>query len=344
MELGVIMPPLPRRAAYIARMVEELGFAAMLFPDSQNLAPEVWSQLTLAANATTTLKLGPGVSNSLTRDPAVTACAALTLQVESDGRAVLGMGRGDSSVQRIGKREDRVAPFAAYLDAVQRYLRGEAVDRDGFASRLEWLPHVKAAKVPLFVAATGPRVIEVAARHADAVCLAAGADPAHLGALLERARSAARAAGRAPDSLRYGAFVNCVIHPDRAVARDALRGTVATFARFSAFRGSHLATLPEPLQRAAQYLREHYDMREHTRADAAHTAGIGDAFVDWFAIAGPSEVALPRFRQLADLGLDFCYVIPGSSNVAREVAGASLAGLAQDIVPALRSTEQVPPP
>ena len=148
MEIGLIMPPLPRRAAYIARMVEDMGFAAMLFPDSQNLAPEVWSELALAANATTTLKLGPGVTNSLTRDPAVTACAALTLQAESEGRAVLGIGRGDSSVQRIGKHESNVASFCAYLDAVQSYLRGDAVDRDGFASSLEWLPHVKVAKVP----------------------------------------------------------------------------------------------------------------------------------------------------------------------------------------------------
>ena len=316
MEIGVIMPPLPRRAATIARMVEEMGFAAMLFPDSQNLAPEVWSELVLAANATKTLKLGPGVSNSLTRDAAVIACAALTLQVESEGRAVLGMGRGDSSVQRIGKREDKVASFAAYLEAVQGYLRGDAVDRDGFASRLEWLPHVKVAKVPLFVAATGRRVIEVAARCADAVCLAAGADPTHLGALIAHARDAARAAGRAPEALRIGAFVNCVINPDVAVARDALRGTVATFARFSAFQGSNLARLPEPLQRAAQYLREHYDMRQHTQAGAAHTAGIGDEFVDWFAIAGPGDVALRRFRELAALGLDFCYVIASSSNVA----------------------------
>lgn len=337
MELGVILPPVPRRAAYVARMVEEMGFAALLFPDSQNLAPEVWSELSLAAHATTTLRLGPGVTNSVTRDAAVTAGAALTLQVESQGRAVLGIGRGDSSVQRIGRREDPVAGLASYLDAVQRYLRGEAVDRDGFASRLEWLPHAKVAKVPLFVAATGRRVIEVAARCADAVCLAAGADPAHLAALLEHARGAAQAAGRAPDAVRYGAFVNCVIHADRKVARDALRGTVATFARFSAFRGSDLQRLPEPLRRAAEYLRTHYDMREHTRADAAHTAGIRDEFVDWFAIAGPAEVALPRFRQLAALGLDFCYVVPGSANISREVATGSLVGLAQGILPALRA-------
>jgi 5,10-methylenetetrahydromethanopterin reductase len=337
MEIGVIMPPLPRRAGYIARMVEELGFDALLFPDSQNLAPEVWSQLNLAAANTKTLKLGPGVSNSVTRDAAVTAGAALTLQVESEGRAVLGMGRGDSSVQRIGKREDPVDRFVAYLDAVQGYLRGDAVERDGFASRLEWLPHVKAPKVPLFVAATGPKVIAAAARHADAVCLAAGADAAHLGGLLERARSAARTAGRDPQALRYGAFVNCVINPDLQVARDALRGSVATFARFSAFAGSKLEDLPGPLQSTARYLRGHYDMKEHTRSAAAHTAGIADEFVDWFAIAGPAERALPRFQQLASLGLDFCYVVPGSTGVARDIASASLLGLAQEILPALRT-------
>src|SRR5207247_3194271 len=89
----------------------------------------------------------------------------------------LGIGRGDSSGQRIGQREDRVASFARYLAAVQRYLRGEVVDRDGFASRLGWLERVQAPKVPVEVAATGPRVIEVAARHADAICPPVGPAP-----------------------------------------------------------------------------------------------------------------------------------------------------------------------
>ena len=58
----------------------------------------------LAAQATKQIKLGPGVTNSVTRDPAVTASAALSLHAESGGRAVLGIGRGDSAVQRIGPR------------------------------------------------------------------------------------------------------------------------------------------------------------------------------------------------------------------------------------------------
>lgn len=333
MEFGILTFAAPRRGADMAQRMEALGFDTVLFPDSQNLVPEVWGQLMLAAKATNRVHLGPGVSNSVTRDAAVTASAALALQVESEGRAVLGIGRGDSSVQRIGKREDPVASFERYLAQVQGYLRGEAVDRDGFASRLEWLSHTSVPKVPVVVAATGLKVIEAAARHADGICLAVGADPDHVGATLAHAREAAAKVGRRP---RIGAFVTAVINDDRSVARDAVRGSAATFARFSAFRGSRLDRLPGPLADAARYLREHYDMREHTRQDAAHTAGISDAFVDWFAIAGPAALARERFERLAGLGLDFCYVIPGSTGMPRDVAIASVLGLARDVVPVVR--------
>jgi 5,10-methylenetetrahydromethanopterin reductase len=337
MNIGVLMVAMPGRFAATASMVEELGFASLIIPDSQNLAPEVWGQLMLAAAATTRIRLGPGVSNSVTRDSALTACSALSLQAESRGRAVLGIGRGDSSVQRIGKTLDPVKSFERYLTMVQAYLAGEAVDRDGFASRLEWLEHVELPKVPVEVAATGPRVIEVAARRADRICFAVGADPASIAAALTHARAAARAAGREPASLRYGAFVNCVLNDDVAIARDALRGSVATFARFSSMSGSPLDRLPPKLKQAAEYLRTHYDMREHTSSTAAHTAGIDDGFVDWFAIAGPVERALPRFRALAELGLDFVHVIPSSSGVARDVAAASFVKLGRELLPALQS-------
>jgi 5,10-methylenetetrahydromethanopterin reductase len=336
MDVGLLLVAESRRVEPMARMVEELGFASLIFPDSQNLAPEVWGQLMLAAKATTRIRLGPGVTNSVTRDPAVTASAALSLQLASDGRAVLGIGRGDSSVQRIGRSQDPVARFERYVAAVQAYLRGEAVDRDGFPSRLEWLPRAGVAKVPVEVAATGPRVIEVAARHADRICLAVGADPEYVGAKLAHARRAAEAAGRDPASLRYGAYVTCVLNDDTSAARDAVRGSATTFARFSALPGSRLEHLPPPLRRAAEHIRLHYDMRDHTRTGVAHTAGIPDEFIDWFAIAGPAAHALPRFQQLAALGLDFVHVIAGSTGMPRELGIATVAALAREVLPALR--------
>jgi len=337
MDVGITIAPIPGRTAALARMAEELGFASVRVPDSQNLAPEVWGQLMLAAHATTKIEIGSGVTNSITRDVAVTASAALALQVESQGRAVCGIGRGDSAVQRIGKHEDRVASFERYLEMLQRYLGGESVDRDGFSSRLEWLRAAKVAKVPLEVTATGPRVIAAGARQADRIALAVGADPDHVRWGLDTARAAAQAVGRDPASLRYGAYVNCVVHPDRAVARDAMRGTAATFARFSAFAGSNLTRLPGPLQRAASFLRTHYDMREHTMATAQHARALEDEFIDWFGIAGPPEVVVPRLQALARVGVDFVHAVPGSGGVARDVALTSIQLLAQEVLPVLRT-------
>ncbi len=335
MEIGIeTFPPLGR-ASETAQGLEALGFAHLLLPDSQNLAPEVWGQLMLAARATSKIRLGTGVTNPLTRDPAVTASAALSLQLESGGRAICGIGRGDSSAQRIGREAARLADFETYVRSLQTYLSGGAVLRNGFESRIEWLKAAGVPKVPVEIAATGPRVIALAARVADRVAFAVGAHPEHLAWALHTAREAAAAAGRDPASLRCGAFVNCVIHSDRALARDGIRGTVATFARFSAFPGSPMSRLPAPLQKAAQFLREHYDMKEHTRASAEHARALEDEFIDWFGIAGPVEVALERFEQMAALGLDFCHVVPGSSNTPREVTTASLRLLAEKVVPAL---------
>jgi len=331
MEVGILAVPWPGRTGTTARLLEELGFDTVLFPDSQNLAPEVWGQLMVAAGTTSRVRLGPGVTNPVTRDVAVTASAALALQAESGGRVLLGIGRGDSSVQRIGRREERVAAFEGHLEALQRYLRGESVDRGGFASRLEWLERLELPKVPLEVAATGPRVIAAAARRAERVCLAVGADPAHVAATLAVAREAA--AGR---SVQLGAFVNVVVDDDVAAARDAVRGSATSFARFSAFAGSDLARLPAPLAAAARWIRAHYDMRNHTRTNVPHTAGIDDAFVDWFAVAGPPAVARERLTALAALGLDFVHVIPGSTGMPRALAASSIQRLATEVLPALR--------
>lgn len=333
MQLGTIAAPLPGRTARIAQRIEAQGFASLLLTDSQNLAPEAWSCLALAAQATTTLRLGTGVTNPITRDSALTAASALTLQVESGGRAILGIGRGDSSVQRIGRESLPVAAFERYVAEVRGYLHGEAVDRDGFESRIEWQRFAGQPPVPIEIATTGPRVLQVAARQADRIGLAIGADPEHLARTLDRVRRAVKESGREVDSVQYGAWVNVLICDDPAAARDAIRGTAATFARFSAFPGNDLEALPGPLRRAARELRKTYDMAAHTRADAKHARELDDEFLDWFAITGPLDVVAPRFEKLAALGLDFCHVVPGSAPGQRGLGAASMERVAKEVLP-----------
>src|SRR5262249_6319686 len=141
---------------------------------------------------------------------------ALALQVESEGRAVCGIGRGDSSLGKIGRRPVSIDEFECYVERLQAYLRGEEVDRDGTPSRLEWHAAANVPKVPLEIAATGRRVIELGARHADRIVFAVGADPERLARAIEIARRAAAAGGRDPDGLQLGAWINAVIHPDVA--------------------------------------------------------------------------------------------------------------------------------
>jgi 5,10-methylenetetrahydromethanopterin reductase len=184
--------------------------------------------------------------------------------------------------------------------------------------------------------ATGPRVIELAARVADHVCFAVGADPLFLASRIAAARAAAAAAGRAPGALRLGAMINVVVHDDVAAAREAARGGATTFARFSSFRGNDLAALPAPLRAAVAWIREHYDMRHHTRTNVPHTRGISDDFVDWFAAVGPAAHVRERIRAVAELGLDFVHVVPGSTGADPKLIGASLEAIAKEIVPAFR--------
>jgi 5,10-methylenetetrahydromethanopterin reductase len=331
MKLGVLLFPQPRMSAPLARMVEGLGFDSLVFADTQNLTPEVWGQLMLAARDTERIELGTGVTNPGTRDAAVTASAALALQVESQGRAICGIGRGDSSLAKIGRQPTPVAEFEIYVERLQRYLRGEEVDRDGTPSRLEWHADAQVPKVPVEVAATGTRVIEVAARHADRIVFALGADEDRIARGIEIARRAAAASGRDPDALQLGAWVNAVVHPDMVAARAAVRGGLAVFAHFSGFAGMKPEAMDPSLRDAALHLRSRYDMRDHGRAGGSHAQHLDDVFIDRFGIVGPLETAVPRFQRLAGLGLDFCRVVPGSRDAPPEIVSASMVHLATEV-------------
>ena len=74
-EIGVVNEPSAGFTAPNAKRLEDMGFDYLLTPDTQNLSADPYGQLSLAAAATKTIKLGTGVTNPITRDVAVTASA-----------------------------------------------------------------------------------------------------------------------------------------------------------------------------------------------------------------------------------------------------------------------------
>ena len=106
LSFGVTVLPDPpaSRLVELMALAESHGFEYGWTYDSHVLWQESFPLLTLAAQATTTLKLGHCVTNPGTRDPTVLASGYATLHDISDGRMVMGIGRGDSAVRYIGEQ------------------------------------------------------------------------------------------------------------------------------------------------------------------------------------------------------------------------------------------------
>ena len=331
MQVGTVTGPLLNG---VAAHLESLGYDTVLFTDNQGAAPEVWTALGFAASETTRILLGPGVTNTFSRDVSVTADAALTLQVLTAGRSVLAVGRGDASAHYLGRPPERLRDYEQKVEQLRAYLRGDLVQRSAVSSRIEWLQFMPdLPPVPLELVPSGPRVAEIAARFADRISFAVGADPDHIGTFIAHTRAHAKKVGRDPSEIRFGAWINAVLNDDEAVARDAVRGTAALWARFSAFPGRDLRALPGPLAKAAAYLRAHYDMAGHGAGAAAHAQGLPDEFLDWFTITGPADRVRRRMQALAAVGLDYCYVVPGALGFADAVGAESIARIAREIIP-----------
>ena len=328
-EFGISSLPLPGRAVAAAIAAEEDGYDVVLVPDSQNLYGDPYTQLALIAKATSRIRMGPGVTNPVTRHAAVTAASIVSVQVESGGRAILGMGRGDSSLLHIGREPASMRTYAKYVREVQTYLGGGEVDQKGFSSRIRWLDGYDLPKVPLDMACTGPKSISLAAATAERVTFAVGAAPERVQWALDVAKTAATEAGRDPDEIQFGAYINAVAMPDRDAARQAIRGAVATFAHFSGGTGTVFEGQPDMLRRVSEKLHDTYDTRQHGQGEADHAKVIDDQFIDWFSIAGPPDYVIERLRMLMGLGLNHIYFIGAFQPISREL-------FAREVLPVLR--------
>ena len=220
----------------------------------------------------------------------------------------------------------------AALVAIKAYLAGDSATVDGVESRLSWLDgEVGLPKLPVSVAASGPHVIEVAARHADGVNLTVGAEPDRLRWPIKHARS------RNPE-LSLGAFLNVAVDPDPAVARELVRGSTAIFARFSA-EGAPGDGLSEVTREGIDAIAAGYDESKHGQASAVQARVISEEFVERFAIAGTPDQVTERLREVATLGIERLIIVPCSLDTSPQDLARSDQLFAAEVLPHLRNGE-----
>ncbi|MDV8015697.1 LLM class flavin-dependent oxidoreductase [Rhodococcus sp. IEGM 1241] len=218
-EIGIRLPPCSsvRNIAEAAAEAEELGFDQVWIPDSQLLWRDPFVTLAACAVGTTSIQLGTAVTNIVTRHTSVLASAARTVAELAPGRLTLGVGTGNSSVQPVGLRASRQSELQEAFSALRALLGGGEYEFNGVRGKLR----DPGPALPIYLAASGPKNLQLAGRIADGAILLSGVSPETLTRSAELVKSGADSIGRAADSVVLTVSAYCHVTDD--LARDSRR-------------------------------------------------------------------------------------------------------------------------
>src|SRR5262245_50808361 len=161
--------------------VEAGGFDGAGILDSQLLCRDTFVTLGQAASATSRMTLFPAVTNPFTRHVSVLAGAMQTVEELAPGRTKLVIGTGYTSASTIGRKPGTLAEMRACIAALRTLLAGESLDFAGTPGRLSY---GGGRRIPILMAASGPKAIELAGEVADGVMLLVGFHPGIVDAVL----------------------------------------------------------------------------------------------------------------------------------------------------------------
>ncbi|MDT9682735.1 TIGR03842 family LLM class F420-dependent oxidoreductase [Streptomyces sp. TRM76323] len=310
MDFGLVLqtdPPASRVVGLIRR-AERNGFRYGWTFDSAVLWQEPFVIHSRILEHTSRLTVGPMVTNPGTRTWEVTASTFATLNDMYGNRTVCGIGRGDSAMRVAGREPDTLARLGEAIDVIRDLAEGREAVVGGQPLRLPW---VRDGRLPVWMAAYGPKALALAGRKADGFILQL-ADPYLTGWMVRAVRSAAADAGRDPSGLAVcvaaPAYVTADDSPEAlAHAREQCRwfgGMVGNHvADLVARYGEHSGLVPEAL---TAYVKERrgYDYRHHGRAGNPSTDFVPDEIVDRFCLIGPASAHVEKLRALGELGVD----------------------------------------
>lgn len=302
---GVTVLPDPPHTRFVElmRLAERHGFEYGWTYDSHILWHDAYPLLTLLATNTERMKFGHCVTNPGTREPTVTASAYATLHAISGGRAVMGIGRGDSARRVIGQKPVKMAEFEAACTMIKELMNGRPVEWNGKELELTWAKDRE--RIPLYIAAYGPRALAVAGRVGDGVIIQL-ADPVIIQWIMEQARAAAVEAGRDPDELECLVCAPSVVGDDIQAARDSTRW-------FPAMVSNHVMDLIERYGESSEIptelteyvkARKFYDYKDHSREGAAHGEFVTDEIADRFSVIGTADQVRAKLEELQGIGVD----------------------------------------
>ncbi len=309
--------PPAARVVEFARQAELLGFTHVWTFDSHLLWQEPYVVYSQILASTRKVLVGPMVTNPATRDWTVTASLFATLNEMFGNRTICGIGRGDSAVRVINGKPVTLATLRESIGVIRALANGEQADYKGTLLQFPWSV---GSKLPIWMAAYGPKALALAGEVADGFILQL-ADPAITEWSIAAVRKAAADAGRDPEAITICVAAPAYVTDDTAAARAHARDQCRWFggmvgnhvadivARYGSGdgtgggAGSAPVTVPKAL---SDYIagRQGYDYNSHGKAGNTHTDFVPDEVIERFCLLGPVEDHVARLRELESLGVD----------------------------------------
>lgn len=219
----------PASFAESVRYAESVGIGHAFLPVNPLAIWDPYALMTVGALATTTMRFGPLLETPVLRSAPVAAGSIATIAELSDGRAMFVYGIGDTAVRWLGKRPARIAEVEAATSEMRALLAGERIDVG--TAKPAWLRHAR--PVPVWIAASGPRSLQMAGRVADGVFLRVGTHPANLQAAMAAIEAGATEAGRTIEDISIGLIVHTCRSQDPDEIATITRAMAAGFYEYA---------------------------------------------------------------------------------------------------------------
>jgi 5,10-methylenetetrahydromethanopterin reductase len=331
MQLGFFFwPYTPEYTVRMARLGEDLGFDLVGIADTPGNAMDPWVAMTMAALATSRIRLATCVTNLVTRHPSITASAAASVDLASGGRSILGVGTGHSGVVNVGSAPAGAVALREGIDFLRSALGGAPASWRGAATHLAWVRR----RVPVYAAASGPAALRAVGASADGAFVNYGLQREHVTRAEALIREGAGEGGRAASDVDVW-YVACLDVSERREAAFEKLGNILGFvAAYILGPDPEGRGVPPDLVPAVRQLCATYTTRQ--RAMDPHLVkrlGLFDYLRARLAVAGTPEDCVEQARAAASSGarqLMFTVSLASDPEHAVELFG-------REVLPALRS-------
>jgi len=308
-QIGFLFHDVPpgSRVVSVARRAEALGYNSLWVAETR-LTRDAVSVLGALAATTERVRLGSSIVNTWTRGPVLTALTFASLEDLAPGRITLGLGAYSdplASNQGVVRRRP-LTQMREFVETVRALLRLENVTLAGEVVRVTdvTLDLVRGAprepiELPIYIGATGDRMLDLAGAIADGVILNLFLPCSYTRAAVERLRAAAIAAGRPADALDRPQLVAVAVSADGEEARGVTRRFVTMYLGGQPHIARAIGLDPELVDRLTELVGG-WPPKPAGLGRALEL--LGSAVVDELAIAGTAAECRDRIGEWVEAG------------------------------------------